>query len=201
MNERDLKIGEMIKAEIEKGDRKKVIKVPQQFLARGNLIILKVLLQDEGMKGVAVVLDRPHQYLAYLLHLHKINQKNISYVDAITHFSGEKIEGDGSITYTDGPFHIELLVNAFSEGYGTGFKSRSINLREVDFILIDNIATMLSYNTLGMITGFLDDFFEVINGINTIMTIIPIDSRAHKELYNVLKEHVSDEVDMLEVWR
>ncbi len=201
MNEKDLKIGELLRARLSPGEVN-MISVRQQFLARMNLITLKVLLEDEKKKGVAVVLDRPHQYLAYLLHLHHINQKNISYVDAITHFSGETVESSpNSISYTDGPFHIELLLNAFGDGYNGDFHKKPINLREMDFILIDNMSTMLNYNTMSMISDFLQNFFQVIGDVDGLSTIFPLDSQAHSELHNLVSPYVHRNIDMREVWK
>ena len=196
-----MKIGEILKNKLSSGSVN-MIDVQQHFLARMNLISLKVLLEEKSKKGVAVVLDRPHQYLAYLLHLHHINQNNISYVDAITHFSGESVDSaPNSISYTEGPFHIELLVNAFSDGYNGEFHTKPINLRDMDFVLIDNISTMLSYNTLSMISEFLKEFFTMSRQIPGLITVFSLDPDSHAELYDIVNLYVDNEIDMREAWK
>ena len=200
MNEKDLKLEEALSSQLGVDGNDYIFTTRQVFMVRVNLVILKLLLEDRKKKGVAVVLDRPHGYLAHLLSLHRVDQSNLSYLDTVARFSGNSVIDDPKkVVYTDGPFHVELLMNAFSEGYDEDFKTKAIDMKDVDFILIDNVASALTYNTMEAMELCLKALKELSEKHN-ILIVLGIDPKAHRALYGLLKSEIKNEIKIEERW-
>ncbi len=201
MNERDRKLEEALSSQLGVDGNDYMFTTKQVFLVRVNLVILKLLLEDRKKRGVAIVLDRPHGYLAHLLALHKIDQTNLSYIDTVGNLSGDFNIGDPKkVVYTEGPFHVELLINAFSDGYENGeFQTRSIDLEDVDFILIDNIATALRYNTMKSMELCFSSLKSLSNK-HGFLLIMGVDPAANRALYSLLKTYIENEIKIEERW-
>ncbi len=200
MNERDLKLEEALSSQLGVDGNDYMFTTKQVFLVRVNLVILKLLLEERKKRGIAVVLDRPHGYLAHLLTLHKIDQTNLSYIDTVAKFSGDCVfEDPKKVIYTNGPFHVELLLNAFSEGYTDDFQTKVIDISEVDFIIIDNIATALTYNTMESIAMCCEALRKLAEE-HGILCVVGIDPDAHRSLYSLLKGYMTNEIKIEERW-
>ena len=63
---------------------------------RVNLILLKFFLEEMKMRGIFITIDRPHQYIEYLLKLHGISQDKLLYIDVVSQLSGEILLHDDS---------------------------------------------------------------------------------------------------------
>lgn len=200
MNERDLKLEAALSSQLGVDGNDYIFTTKQVFMVRVNLVILKLLLEDRKKKGVAVVLERPYAYLAHLLSLHKIDQTNLSYIDTVAGFSGDYIIDDPKkVVYTNGPFHVELLVNAFSDGYDDDFKTKAIEIEDVDFIMIDNVASTLTYNTMEEIEICLKTLKDLSDRHN-ILIVMGIDPDAHSSLYLLLRSYFKNEIKIKERW-
>ncbi len=199
MNEADLSLVDTIMDAINQQSNSRSLLFNTSFtqIAKSNLLILKGLLDYENKKGYFVVLDRPHQYMAYLLHMHDISQENIWYIDTVTHMSGtEKVESD-NVDFVKGPFHIEHLFDAFepdNEG-GSHFASPD----EIDFVLIDNISSMLNYNSIEKVEEFIESFHKLIQSRDNLMGCVTIDKESHAELYDMISKHFDNVIDIEEL--
>jgi hypothetical protein len=201
MNERDKKLEEALSSQLGVDGDNYIFTTKQVFLVRINLVILKLLMEDKNKKGVAIVLDRPHGYLAHLLALHRIDQSNLSYIDTVGKISENfTIDEPKKVVYTNGPFHVELLLNAFSEGYVDGeFKTKSIDLKDVDFILIDNIATALKYNTMESLELCIESLTSLCEK-HGVLCVYGIDPKINKALYTLMKTYIKNEIKIDERW-
>ena len=201
MNQKDLKLEEALSSLLGVDGNDYVFITKQVFLVRVNLVILKLLLENRKKRGVVIVLDRPHGYLAHLLTLHQIDQSNLSYIDTVAKLSGDGIVDDPKkVIYTSGPFHAELLINAFSEGYVDGdFQTSKIDLREMDFIMIDNIATALRYNNLESMEKCMASL-KALSEKHDILVVVGIDAASNRTLYSLLKMYIENEIKIEERW-
>ena len=200
MNEKDLRLEEALSSQLGVDGNDYIFTTKQVFMVRVNLVILKLLLENRKKRGVAVVLDRPYGYLAHLLSLHRVDQTNLSYIDTVARFSGDSvIDNPKKVVYTDGPFHVELLMNAFSDGYEDDFKTKAIEMEDVDFILIDNVASALTYNTMEAMETCLKTLKELSDKHN-ILIVMGVDPHAHRALYGLLKSEIKNEIKIEERW-
>lgn len=156
-------------------------------ISKTNLILLKGLLEGLKKKGILITIDRPHQYMEHLLRMHRIDYTNLLFIDTISRFSGSKLgtrnNGD-NYNIQGSPFQIDLLPELFSpnpknDNGGEG----KLDLANVDFILVDNIATMLSYNDYDMVVVFLRNYLAKSNNTNKIFKAVILDKKTHGNLY------------------
>lgn len=201
MNEKDLALVEKIMSEIRKVRNTSTIVFNANFtkIGKTNLLLLKGLLDVEKESGFFVVLDRPHQYMSYLLNMHGVNEEFLWYVDTATHMSGGAKKEEDNVNFVEGPFHIERLFEAF-EAQGEGKSLSSLRSPEkVDFMLIDNIATMLNYNSTENVTNFIKNFQDFVKDHSHMLGGVTIDDGSQPELNEILTEHFDYRIDIKEL--
>lgn len=199
MNEADLSLVDTIMDAIDEQSNSRSLLFNTSFtqIAKSNLLLLKGLLDYEHKKGYFVVLDRPHQYMAYLLHMHDISQENIWYIDTVTHMSGtEKVDSD-NVDFVKGPFHIEHLFDAFEPEKNDN--SHFASPQEIDFVLIDNISSMLNYNSIDKVEEFIESFHKLVQSREDLMGFVTIDKNSHADLYDVISKHFDNVIDIEEL--
>ncbi len=196
MNERDLYRAEQLMEEISGHRNSAMFIFNTKFtqIGKTNLLLLKGLLDIEGESGFFVVLDRPHQYMSYLLRMHKVNQKNLWFIDGVTHTSGLEREERDNVNFLEGPFHIETLFDNMEFG-GMGVEKGFLSPESVDFFLIDNIASMLNYNEVNRVESFIISFSDFIKTHSHIMGGVTIDKESNPELSEILMEHFDYMID------
>ncbi len=197
MNQRDLQFVEKIMEEIRglRNSATLVFNTTFTQIGKTNLLLLKGLLDIEQLTGYFIVLDRPHQYMSYLLHMHKVSQENLWFIDSVTHQSGVKMELSDRVEFLEGPFHVENLFKTFemiNDGKGKGF----VSMDRVDFLLVDNIATMLNYNNIEQIEEFVISLKAYIEKYPHMMGGVTIDKESHPELSEILLEHYDYMIDL-----
>ncbi|MFO8110782.1 MAG: hypothetical protein R6U17_09750 [Thermoplasmata archaeon] len=164
-------------------------------IGKMNLFLLKGFLDIEHLTGYFIALDRPHQYMSYLLHMHNVSQENLWFVDAVTYHSGTKQEAGDNVEFVEGPFHIETLFDTFElidQGKGASY----IAMDRVDFIIVDNISTMLNYNELDQVEKFIVSFNEFIGKRPHITGGITVDPDPNPELKDLLLNHNGHSIDL-----
>ncbi len=172
-------------------------------IAKTNLILLKALLEELNKRGIFISIDRPHRYMGHLLRIHRINYANLLFIDTITTFSSDKFEdtvGESNVKIIESPFQIHLLpelLSMNSDKYdNVGYK---IDLTDVDFIIIDNIAAMLNYNDHIMVEGFLESYLNKLTENRNILTPILLDRNTHFSLYEAVRRLCDREIDVNEL--
>lgn len=200
MNQRDLKLVDNIMNEVRQLRNSSILVFNTNFTQIGkmNLLLLKGFLDVENLTGYFIALDRPHQYMSYLLHMHNVNQENLWFVDAVTYHSGTKQEPSDKVEFVEGPFHLESLFDIFElidQGKGASY----IAMDRVDFIVVDNISTMLNYNELDQVEKFIKSFNEFIEKRHHITGGIIIDPNPYPELKDLLIKHGGRSIDIEQI--
>lgn len=196
MNEKNIELVKSIMGEIDNIDNPSTVLFDTSFtqIAKTNLLLLKGFLDMKDQKGYFVVLDRPHQYMAYLLHMHDISQDNIWYIDTVTHMSGEQKVDNENVDFIEGAFHIEQLFEKFDERESEN--SQFAQPDEVDFVLIDNISSMLNYNSMDNVEEFVKSFKELVDGYDNLMGCLVVDSDSHPDLDKVVRKYINPVIDV-----
>ncbi len=196
MNEKNIELVKKIMMEMKQIENPNTILFDTSFtqIAKTNLLLLKGFLDMEDKKGYFVVLDRPHQYMAYLLHMHDISQENIWYIDTVTHMSGGRKVDNENVDFIEGAFHIEQLFEKFEKNRSDDHQFASPN--DVDFILIDNISSMLNYNSMEKVEEFVESFRSLVKNYENLTGCLVIDSDSHPELDKVIQKHVNPVIDV-----
>lgn len=181
--------------------RNKVLfSVSYERIAKTNLILLRALLEELKKKGILITIDRPHQYMEHLLRMHRINYENLLFIDTIARFSGNIISDNlnvGNVRILDSPFQIDILPELFATKPEdlSGVEGK-IDITGVDFILIDNVATMLNYNDPNSVERFLEDYMAKFRNLNNILISLTLDRVAYNSLYQVVRRLFDREIDV-----
>ena len=177
-------------------DKRKILVVSKYTeRTRVNLILLKFFLQEMNMRGIFVTIDRPHQYIEYLLNLHGISQKKLLYIDVVSRLSGEiKPYDDSNVFFMDGPYEVGFLDQLMGRCYETDpvvgdIPKDYVNLKEMDFILVDDIAALAKYLDDDGIKKFIDSYLTSIRRLATVIAPIVLDINKNKDMYNLLKNN------------
>lgn len=183
-------------------ENKVLFSVTYEKIAKTNIILLRGLLEELNKKGILITIDRPHQYMEHLLRMHRIKYENLLFIDTIARFTGEELSNNldiGNVKILDSPFQIDLLPALLSNNLNSGNLStidRIIDVSNVDFILIDNVAALLNYNDPPMVQNFLENYMEKFNGLHNIFISLTMDKIIHNSLYEVARKLFDKEIDI-----
>jgi hypothetical protein len=172
MNEKDHQLFEQLKAQL--GDPPVpgpiVLDVRTTQFVRVELILLKALI-GEGRPGLFISVDRPHQYMVHLLDMHQIDHRNITFVDAVARFAADRKQAAAKVGFLRGPSNIDTLPEALknwsSEGGGKAF-----DLEACSFVVIDNMATLLNFNSQQVVCSFLNEFVSIFRDKITVPLVV-----------------------------
>lgn len=190
MNEKDVALMYKFLNEVSGKDNghRVLLSVRYNQISKINLILLRALIGEQGKHGLFVTVDRPHQYMTYLLDLHKIPRDDLLFLDIISRFSGESIKACDTETNTASPFRISELLDLLENGGGGRDKrTAKIDFGLLDFIMIDNLGSMLSYNELDDVAAFIQKYLRLVERYGKLFTAIVIDVRAQPELYKAVQ--------------
>ena len=180
------------------GSSQKNLMVITDFANRGliNLQLLKFFLQERTQTGVFITFDRPHQYISKLLKYNNINQEGLTFVDAISLISGETSQNTGiNVQFMKGPYQIGIFKNLVARGFGFEGKSRpEIELKDLDFIMIDDIAALTVYNDMASVKNFITTFLSTVEQLNTFLVALVIDANHNKDIYSMVRYHCDREI-------
>lgn len=189
MNEKDLELVHAVSSVLtgEEGSSIYLLHVKYTNLVRVNLVLLKALLEDKKRRGLMITIDRPHQYLSHLMQLHGVDQTNLVFVDAISVHSADTKGGEVAPEFQIGPFHIEALPD-FLMKHEDGGSSFQIDMSKIDFVIIDNVSTLLTYNSMESIKRFFQRYVDVLKSVKSrgIQTALVMDRDQHTELYEFI---------------
>ncbi len=188
MNEKDLELVHAVSSVLagEEASSIYLLHVKYTNLVRVNLVLLKSFLEDKKRRGLMITIDRPHQYLSHLMQLHGVDQTNLVFVDAISLHSADTKGGEVAPEFQMGPFHIETLPDFLMKHDNDG--SFQIDMSKIDFVIIDNVSTLLTYNTLESIKRFFQKYVDVLKTVKSrgIQTALVMDRDQHSELYEYI---------------
>jgi hypothetical protein len=190
MNEKDVVLMNKFLSEVsgrENGNRV-LLSVKYNQICKINLILLRALISEQGKHGLFVTVDRPHQYMTYLLDLHKIPKDDLLFLDIISRFSGESSKACDTETNTASPFRISELLDLLENGGGgRDRRTAKIDFGLLDFVMIDNLGAMLSYNELDDVAAFIQKYLRLVERYGRLFTAIVIDVRAQPDLYQAVR--------------
>jgi hypothetical protein len=189
LNDRDLQLAHAVSSMIDSDNCDAMFLVQTKYtnLVRVNLVILKALLDDQGKSGLMITIDRPHQYLSHLMQLHQVDQKNLAFLDVISSHSSDSKGEASAKEFQGGPFHIETLPDFLFSGNAESHEL-GIDISRIQFVVIDNVSTLLTYNTMDSIMKFFERYSELVksSGHHPLLSVVAIDQTLHKSLNDLI---------------
>jgi hypothetical protein len=189
VNERDLKLVDDVGALIKPNGSPAVyiLTVKYTNLVRVNLVLLKAFLDSKRNKGMMITIDRPHQYISHLLQLHGIDQTKLLFIDAISNHASDTKTSVSAEAFQSGPFYIETLPDFIISCDGRD-TNNDVDLANTEFILMDNISTLLTYNSMESVKVFFSRYVGVLRerSVASLATLIVMDRELHADLYSFI---------------
>lgn len=166
-------------------------------LVRVNLVILKALLDEQRKTGLVITIDRPHQYLSHLMQLHQVDLRNLAFLDVISSHSSDWKGGAPSKEFHGGPFHIETLPDFLFSGNAES-RELGIDLSKMQFVVIDNVSTLLTYNTVESIMEFFKRYGELVQSSahHPLLTVVAVDKSLHQALNDLIQPLCKRTIDV-----
>ena len=149
-------------------------------------MMLRGLSQERGLPGIFISVDRPHQYMIHLLSMHKIKAEQLVYLDAISRFSADFKVANANVSYIDGPFRIDHLPMAMNEWMKSG-NGKTFSTGNCSFAIIDNLSTLLTYNSFNSVQTFLLNFLQTLHSSVNMIIPLMIDSEKSGLLYETAR--------------
>lgn len=199
MNERDLRLVKKLSERIQMNGAPSTFILTARYtnLVRINLVLLKAFLDERRNRGLMITIDRPHQYISHLLQLHGIDQSGLVFIDAISGHSSDTKTGIPSASFQSGPFYIEKLPEFMAACDCSEIGGR-VEFKEAEFILMDNIATLLTYNSMESVRAFFSRYISALkeNSSRPVATLIVMDRDLHAELFSFLSGHADSIIEV-----
>jgi len=185
MNERDRSLVRKVIASL--GQRKSgavLFDADSTQFVRMNLVLLKGLLEDMGRGGIFITVDRPHQYMVHLLRMHQVSVDRLVFVDAIGRLSGDRKEALAQAGYVDTPFHIDSLPETIAGMKGGEIPGLDVD--KVDFVMIDNLAALLPFNSYAGVEAFVNNFVSTMTDRWNALVPLVVDKERNGLLYDTV---------------
>jgi hypothetical protein len=172
MNAKDLIIFDQIRTQLGEppSPGPVVIDVRTTQFVRVELVLLKALVGD-GRPGLFISVDRPHQYMAHLMTMHQIDHTNLTFVDAMARFSSDCKQATAKVGFLQGPRNIDTLLDALRE-WSSKENGHGFNLDDCGFAVIDNMTTLLNFNSQQVVQSFLENFVTSLSRTVTVPLIV-----------------------------
>ncbi len=198
MNEKDLQLVHAVGTVIEVDADASIYVLHAKYtnLVRVNLVLLKAFLEEKRKRGMMITIDRPHQYVSHLMQLHGVDQTNLTFIDAISTHSADTKGGAVAPEFQRGPFHIETLPDFLMRpDNGAGL---AVDLSKMDFVIIDNVSTLLTYNSMESIRRFFVRYLEVLRAISGqgIQTALVMDRDQYPQLFDFVASLARKSIDL-----
>ena len=89
-----------------------------------NFQIVKYLINEKKTRVLFISIEKPHQYMTYILGMHHVSQRNITYID-VMNSKGMKF-----------PITLQEMKNLHVGGF---ILREIIVLKDYDYVIVDNI--------------------------------------------------------------
>lgn len=190
MNEKDPQLVDEISELIEVNGESSLYLFHARYtnLARLNLVLLDFFLRRKRMRGLLVNVDRPHPYVTRLMQTHGLDDRGLTFLDVT---SAHCLDGQhccsGSVFHVP-PFNIEKLPSFVASCASVHDQQESTSEGAKGFVMIDNLAGLLAYNTMNSLRCLVQTHLEVIEALKPrkIQTVIIMDGDQARDLFNVV---------------
>jgi hypothetical protein len=186
MNERDLRLYQQMNTQLGMPPRPGLVLLDvrtTQFVPV-ELVLLKVLL-DTGRPGLFISVDRPHQYMVHLLHMHRIDHRLLTFLDAVARFSADRKLVMANVGFLQGPRNIDTLP-AMLRQLSTQGNEHGFDIGQCAFAMIDNLSTLLNFNNEQVVRSFLQEFLTSLG--KEVSVPLLVDRDRHPRLFQTLME-------------
>lgn len=110
--------------------------------------IIKILVNELGLDGIYITVNKPYQSLAQLFNENKINVEKIFFIDCITKTVGGKPQITENCLFIASPQNLTELGVALAQAM------EIMKGKPNKFLILDSLSTLLVYNNAGTVARF-----------------------------------------------
>jgi hypothetical protein len=207
MTKKNLIILSRIRQEVNSANNRFLFVVRTPQIARINLTILRILMAERKERGIYISIDKPDKHVKQILERQNISREG-SYVDTGVHAENapETISAPmetAKILVVSGIFCPTLFLDSIDATMASSpeAKARIMNeLRTMNFIMVDNISTMIAYNSNSKIHEFFARFDAFLKEFPNIRAFLSTDKNLPPDIYQAARKAVDREVEILDEW-
>ncbi|MDY6765775.1 MAG: ATPase domain-containing protein [Candidatus Nanohaloarchaea archaeon] len=128
-------------------DRIALVVVDSEDYVETNLDIMDYLIEDRGLPGVYVTINKPYTTMQDVFAEHGISMDSVFFVDAIAKETGGELVDRDNVLYMDAPDDLtgmSIVISRAVEQMPDGQK----------FLFLDSLTTLTIYNTADTVSQF-----------------------------------------------
>jgi len=208
MTKKNLMILNRIRQEVNSENRRFLFVVRTPQIARINLTVLRILMAERKERGIYISIDKPDKHVKHILERHNISREG-SYVDTGVHAEpppeaiSEPMSTPNKILVVSGIFCPTLFLDSIDATIASSPEAREKiagELNSMNFIMVDNISTMMAYNSNTKIHEFFKRFDAFLNEYQNIRCFLSTDRNLPSDVYQEARKAVDREVEILDEW-
>jgi len=197
MNEKDLYLMAYLKDNLSAFDNGPVLlDVKSTQFVRVNLLLLKAFSSMPGRPGMFIAVDRPHHYMLHLMGMHQIDPQGLIFIDAISRFAADTKNSHNPANQLNAPSNIDSLPSVIRDWAGNSLQPAPVDLQRCRFAMIDNISSLLLYNSFNNVEVFLQDFIDVLTSHARVQIPLLVDRERNCMLYEAARALCPHEISV-----
>ncbi len=161
-------------ADLEEGEIALVVVEAEDYVET-NMDILHHLIEDEGLPGVYVTINKPYTTMEEVFADHSVSTDSVFFVDAITEETGGDTVDRDNVLYMDAPDDLtglSIVVSRAMEEMPEGNK----------FLFLDSLTTLTIYNTAETVSQFAHFLTGKMRNWDVAGVIISLEEEVDEEL-------------------
>jgi hypothetical protein len=207
MTKKNLIILSRIRQEVNSANNRFLFVVRTPQIARINLTVLRILMAERKERGIYISIDKPDKHVKQILERQNISREG-SYVDTGVHAENapETISAPmetSKILVVSGIFCPTLFLDSIDATMTTSPEAKArimSELRTMNFIMVDNISTMIAYNSNSKIHEFFARFDAFLKEFPNIRAFLSTDKNLPPDIYQAARKAVDREIEILDEW-
>jgi len=183
-----------------------VVRTPQ--IARINLTVLRILMAERKERGIYISIDKPDKHVKQILERHNISREG-TYVDTGVNAEpapdaiSSPMEAPNKILVVSGIFCPTLFLDSIDATMTSSPEAKqriTTELGTMHFVMVDNISTMMAYNSNAKVHEFFQRFDNFLKDYPNIRCFLSTDRNLPSDVYQVARKAVDREVEILDEW-
>jgi hypothetical protein len=165
-----------------------LVTIDPKYIIRANITLINILLK-ENLKGVHICINHPSYLVDKLLHTHQVPTQNLSYLDFITPIADVPPATFENVYGIDQAYSMGSLVDAVNLEAEEIFKQMNFNLKDFDFIMVDNISNLLTYAPQDKIKQFIENLTNIVKKSALTYGIVIMDDRSSPPIQEAIQQY------------
>jgi hypothetical protein len=150
--------------------------------------ILETLIKQKGMAGVYISMSRPYDNIQTMMQSMGVYTNNLHFIDCVTGMSGKSPRDNGqNVVFVENPSSLEEVTMYLDRALNTLKKTNR-------FILLDNLSSMLIYNSDKSVKEFTHFIINRIRLEGIAGVILTIEKKEAEDLMKTLSPMCDAEI-------